>query len=1301
MVLAVGLSLAAVANAFTPSTQPPETTAVPGNLLLALSVEFPTGLQESYSGSNAYAYATKYDGYFDNRKCYTYSTTNEVFTPVSKMSTTNGTCPNSSTEWSGNLLNWLTMTNIDQFRYVLTGGTRDNFSSMNGTYPGDSTTRTVLIRSSSDRNSYVSTKTLTGLPGMPLSGTNVARSGGQGSKFIVAASGPTLPTNSRANIDASCATLVSTSSLAAGHTCFNVRVETCISVPVGQAVPDVGIDTNCNSTYSGVPKPEGLIQQYANSLRYGAFGYLNETGNTRSGGVLRSAMKSVGANAATATGVTANTAQEWNATTGIMVDNPDSADASASSVANSGLMNYLNKFGYAAGYKGNDPVGEMYYASQLYMRGKAPPTSYSDGPPTAASKDGFPVITGNALLAGASRDPIINTCQKNFILGIGDIYTHCDGNLPGSTSSACTGGTPSDPDGLNVNDLWTTVANLENISAVVAGTGKAWVGGSSNGTPYMAGLAHWAHTNDIRPDLPDIPNKQTISTYWVDVLENNANNVAAASLWKTQFWLAAKYGGFDTDLVTGNNPNTDVSSWDANGNGIPDNWFAGSNPTSMRSGLSAAFADIALKSSVNSASSSAVTSNRQTANSQIIYAGYDPEGWLGSVRACTPTQTATQCKDTPTWEASKWFKTTTPTSVTTPLTPTTRKIFTSYFDGTTFTKMPFQYASLNGNQKAVLDAADSQGTARVAFLRGDRSNEGLLFRRRKDTLLGDIVNAGVSYLSGAGPQIPNFSDTAYLAFRACNKSGCTARPNPRRPVVYVGANDGMLHAFSGTNGKELFAYIPGSVFSNLPTLTSLGYTHKFYVDGTPMIGDVPQDSTTWRTILVGGLGAGGKGYYALNITDQNAFSTAWSDTTITATPSDESSSQAYAKETALSSLPLWEFTSTQDPADLGYTFNEPSVDPFDGSYMQINRVADSSATGGVWRVIVGNGYGSTSGKAVLFMLDANTGVSSSSGKLTADNVGPNNGLSAPTPVDTDGDGLIDTIYAGDALGNMHKFQFSKSSSGAYVLAKAGSADGGAWRYIGKIFESAQPITTAPSVARACGNSDWYVAFGTGKLNENSDYSDSSTRGFYAIKDNNPSTSLTVAATDVVDVPYTAATVSGYSVRNWTAPTLTNKKGWKMAFTNGERVLSNSTQPPDTGTVLFATTKPTGNVCSPGNSGFIMAVNFCSGKSGELNVAGSLVGGLGMDSTGVIKVSNTFTGTGNTQVVVSNQDVTKPKDDPRCPTGQMCKSSACPSGQTCTQGSCPTGQTCQTSTGIDIFGKIAPKGRYAWREILAK
>ena len=125
--LAAGLVIAtaSAAQSFTPSQQPSDTAAVPGNVMLALSVEWPTGLQATYT-TTTYNLLTQYVGYFDNRKCYSYSTVNEVFTPTTAMNA-DGSCPTAA-DWSGNLLNWLTMSNLDQFRSVLTGGARDTFS---------------------------------------------------------------------------------------------------------------------------------------------------------------------------------------------------------------------------------------------------------------------------------------------------------------------------------------------------------------------------------------------------------------------------------------------------------------------------------------------------------------------------------------------------------------------------------------------------------------------------------------------------------------------------------------------------------------------------------------------------------------------------------------------------------------------------------------------------------------------------------------------------------------------------------------------------------------------------------------------------------------------------------------------------------------------------------------------------------------------------------------------------------------------------------------------------------------------
>ena len=218
--------------------------------------------------------------------------------------------------------------------------------------------------------------------------------------------------------------------------------------------------------------------------------------------------------------------------------------------------------------------------------------------------------------------------------------------------------------------------------------------------------------------------------------------------------------------------------------------------------LSSAFSNIATLSG-GSSSSAATSSSRQTSGSQTLYAGYDPKGWTGSLRACSPTQTDGQCQASPTWEASEWFKVAAPhpAYITGPaLLPSTRKIFTSWKNAS-FTSMPFQWASLNAAQQAALDpVSDGNGSARVSYVRGDRTNENTLFRKREDTLLGDIVNSGVTYLVGSAPAYSGANYPGHAAYRVLTKS--------RPPVAYVGANDGMLHAFAGSTGKELFGYIP-------------------------------------------------------------------------------------------------------------------------------------------------------------------------------------------------------------------------------------------------------------------------------------------------------------------------------------------------------------------------------------------------------------------------------------------------------------------------------------------------------------
>ena len=189
-----------------------------------------------------------------------------------------------------------------------------------------------------------------------------------------------------------------------------------------------------------------------------------------------------------------------------------------------------------------------------------------------------------------------------------------------------------------------------------------------------------------------------------------------------------------------------------------------------------------------------------------------------------------------------------------------------------------------------------------SFLRGDRTKEGAMFRGRGPrapypnnvvsdnvAVLGDIVNAEPIYIGA-----PRFSyvDNGYAAF----KTGAAAT---RTKMVYQGANDGMLHAFDAITGAEAWAYIPNAVFPNLLNLSSKNaFVHKFYVDGTPVYGDVDFGNTSgsstttpdWRTILVGAYAKGGRGDYALDVT-----------------------SPTMAGETGLASKVLWEFPTTPPP----------------------------------------------------------------------------------------------------------------------------------------------------------------------------------------------------------------------------------------------------------------------------------------------------------------------------------------------------------------------------------------------------
>lgn len=538
------------------------TNTAPGNLLLALSVEWPTASTPAYHSTVAYTAGNTYLGYFDPEKCYRYVAVNSGTSSSPNYSTsyfqpdgaaTSHACTSTSSKalWSGNFLNWSTTQTLDAFRWVLTGGTRSV----------DSSTATILQKTyhngSGDHNNptwgvYPDKVLATGVSGAtPFNWSSVtARIWKGGYRLWVTGSNTAI--GSDAVPEDSTGPLAVTDYVGQSSAASTADAGTIYQLYVQVKVcdPTVGVESNCTA-YGSAYKPEGLMQKYASRLRYSAFGYLNDYNGLRDGAVMRARMKYIGPTSpAPGSSPVTNSAAEWNASTGVMLTNPDSSDAAATmasalsqtgftvSITNSGVMNYLNKFGSIShSYKSYDSVGELYYAGLRYFRNLGNVTEYSDlRSAGSAAKltewlDDFPVITNWS-------DPIAYTCQKNFILGIGDVFSWNDANLYGSTIRGTV--EPSMPAQVAADTL-TDVQSATNMVGQLEGLGSLGTtytthfGSSGQNTYFIAGLAYDAHTRDQRSDLAG---SQTVSTYWVDVLERQTY------ISKNQYWLAAKYGGF-------------------------------------------------------------------------------------------------------------------------------------------------------------------------------------------------------------------------------------------------------------------------------------------------------------------------------------------------------------------------------------------------------------------------------------------------------------------------------------------------------------------------------------------------------------------------------------------------------------------------------------------------------------------------------------------------------------------------------------------------------------------------------------
>lgn len=474
-------------------------------------------------------------------------------------------------------------------------------------------------------------------------------------------------------------------------------------------------------------------------------------------------------------------------------------------------------------------------------------------------------------------------------------------------------------------------------------------------------------------------------------------------------------------------------------------------------------------------------------------------------------------------------------------------------------------------QELETSTSDPNGQHALRYLRGDAhwqiADAGQY--RNRTHVLGDIVDSAPLYVGApSGP----YQSASYYAFEQTYAT--------RRPVIYAGAGDGMLHAFSESTGSELFAYIPNGVYANLINLTTPFYNeqHHFYVDGSPQASDVQFSNGTWHTVLVGGERAGGQTIYALDVTNPGAIT----------------------DEASLASDVLWEFS---DP-NMGYGYSTPAIAE--------TAVGSSSTTLG-FTVFFGNGYNSASQTPYLYALDPKTGTSLPGTPInlcaqvpTACNTSQANGLSSVVVVNAFGGAGVaaTTVYAGDLQGNVWRVDVSNSNSTDWtvtLLFHATDPSG-----------TAQPITSTPVVSL---NPDFprlpgtMVYVGTGQLLGVPDLSTTQVQTMYGIYD-----SLAGAAplyTSDLQSEAMSATMTGGLTLRYVAGgqvALPSQNGWYVNFnlsgSAGERIVTNPQL--DAGAVVVTSVIPNPSTCTSGDTAYLMEFNYAGGafNNPQFNYDGS-------------------------------------------------------------------------------------------------
>lgn len=750
-----------------------------------------------------------------------------------------------------------------------------------------------------------------------------------------------------------------------------------------------------------------------------------------------------------------------------------------------------------------------------------------------------------------------------------------DGSASGGDANAASGGPAGNNDGSNSNSMLIINPDPDGSDFNYTPTDPFQDARSNT----LADVAMYYWKRNLRPDLPNlVPTTPGNPAFWQHMVTfgvglgvsgtiDPATAFGAIATNTPIAWPNPNYGNVNCDGAECLARSDDVLHAAVNSRG---GFFSAQDPDTFARELASVLEEIIAR--VESSATSAATSSAVLQSDTLLYtAGFRSGDWSGRLDARSVNPDGTLGATS--WDAESRLVAQGPVA---------RNIVTRRPDGV---GVPFTYGSLSATQQAALNrdpagVIDSRGAERVDWLRGTEGIAG--FRNRSESgqprLLGDIVNSNPKFQSG---------------------------------VLYVGANDGMLHAFDAATGNELFAYVPSALLepeaggaAPLSRLMDPDYTHRYFVDGTVSVADVTSGGVP-RRVLVGSLGAGGRAVFALDITNPASFGT--SDV-------------------------MWEFTHP----DLGYNVGPPAI------------VRLSS---GEMAAVFGNGYNSDSHVARLFVVNLDSGaliqvVDTGVGSFGATT---SNGLAAPIVTDWPVSNLrANRVYAGDLQGNLWRFNIGGAPS--------------TWNDTGNVaalftavgpMGNLQPITAPPVIALNPTNSNEIVlSFGTGSFfrTTDRDMPGAPVQSLYGIIDTRPVGATGLTRGSLLQQSITSQTLETFGAQAIGVRVVSSNdfdpmlhQGWYLDLNleDGERVITTATFPsgPQQRRVRFSTLIPDDDPCGAGRRGYLMDLDLISGGRTtypifDLNRDGSYDAD---DMIGGIPISGVAWGQGETPTLLTPAD----------------------------------------------------------------